>query len=491
MILAHNLQAMNADRMFGINSKSQAKSTEKLSSGYKINRAADDAAGLAISEKMRRQIRGLKQAVENAQDGISMVQIADGAMAEVHAMLDRGIELTVKAANGTMSPSDLEYIQEEIDELLMEIDMIPEKTKFNEIYVLKGLGWEEGAGPQKPGVVITGGDLPLWVKRSPGEALTQTYKGTYDVITATTGVVKRHVEVEHASAWLDFSDIDKNKVKQLKNGGFYTTCCTCNNYYSIRFTDGKGSNLHVSYPHYVYEIGVDGVKDAKDLLDRIIKGTENGNPLDHYTIFKADGAKLIIYDDRSRKPLNGDAPDANAGEAWKDWNNHAWDEQDGVAPHGDQGIFGPGVAYAPGDPVGGGGGGGTVNQDASLQVGADAGDRMEIELPYISAKKLGVAEVDVTKKGGPEDGITAFVYASQYVSGERSRMGAYQNRLEHTIANLNNVVENTQAAESAIRDTDMATEMVFYSNQNILQQVGQSILAQANKSSDGVLSLLQ
>ncbi len=138
MVVQHNLQAMNANRMLGITSSGTSKSTEKLSSGYRINRAADDAAGLAISEKMRKQIRGLDQASENAEDGISCVQTAEGALAEVQDMLQRMNELTVQAANGTNSITDRQYIQDEIDQLVTEIDRVAETTKFNELYLLKG-----------------------------------------------------------------------------------------------------------------------------------------------------------------------------------------------------------------------------------------------------------------------------------------------------------------------------------------------------------------
>ena len=146
MVVQHNLMAMNSNRMLGVTSKSQAKSTEKLSSGYKINRAADDAAGLAISEKMRKQIRGLTQASLNAQDGISAVQTAEGALTEVHDMLQRMNELAVKAGNGTMSETDRQSVQDEIDQLVTEIDRVSETTKFNETYLLKGSGKGKGAG---------------------------------------------------------------------------------------------------------------------------------------------------------------------------------------------------------------------------------------------------------------------------------------------------------------------------------------------------------
>jgi len=275
MVVQHNLRAMNSNRMLGLTSASQSKSTEKLSSGYKINRAADDAAGLSISEKMRRQIRGLTQATANAQDGISMVQTAEGALTEVHDMLQRMNELAVKAANGSNQSVDRDYIDAEIQQLKSEIDRVAETTTFNE----------------------------------------------------------------------------KNLLKTAQ----------------------------------------------------------------------------------------------------------------------------------------------TIN----LQVGAEteAKNQIGVELKAMTAKGLSIN--DVTVKGDGSTGetkaksaIESIKSALQTVSQQRSDLGAQQNRLEHTINNLNNVVENTTSAESAIRDTDMASEMVKYSNNNILAQAGQAMLAQANQSNQGVLSLL-
>ena len=269
MVVQHNLTAMNSNRMLGLTTASQAKSTEKLSSGYKINRAADDAAGLAISEKMRRQVRGLTQASANAQDGISCVQTAEGALNEVHDMLQRMNELAVKAANGTNQDKDKEYIQAEIEQLSTEISRVSETTTFNENKLLDG------------------------------------------------------------------------------------------------------------------------------------------------------------------------------------------------------------------------------NFDVNLQVGSevDAANQINVKIDAMDADTLGVDSLDV--KDAADDAITAVKTAIETVSTQRSNLGAIQNRLEHTISNLDNVVENTTSAESQIRDTDMATEMVKYSNNNILAQAGQAMLAQANQSNQGVLSLLQ
>jgi flagellin len=275
MVVQHNLTAMNSNRMLGVNTATQAKSTEKLSSGYRINRAADDAAGLAISEKMRRQVRGLTQAVANAQDGISMVQTAEGALNEVHDMLQRMNELAVKAANGTMTTADRSYVNKEVSALKSEINRVASTTTFNEQSLLAGSG---------------------------------------------------------------------------------------------------------------------------------------------------TGAKAFV-----------------------------------------------------------------------LQVGAEtsASNTITVSIGKMNATGLGISETASTSTISAAKSLISDVKtAIDNLNNQRADLGAQQNRLEHTIANLNNVVENTTSAESQIRDTDMAAEMVKYSNNNILAQAGQAMLAQANQSNQGVLSLL-
>ena len=274
MVVQHNMTSMNSNRQLGITTKAQATSTEKLSSGYKINRAADDAAGLTISEKMRSQIRGLTQASSNAQDGVSCVQTAEGALTEVHSMLQRMNELAIKASNGTNTSADRKAIQAEVSALVSEIGRVQQSTQFNTLNLLNGE-------------------------------------------------------------------------------------------------------------------------------------------------FSTDGGK-------------------------------------------------------------------------ALQVGAASNTQQQIKI-YISnmdASHLGVKDVCMTSQDKARAAIASITQAIAKVSKQRSALGAVQNRLEHTIANLDNVVENTTAAESSIRDTDMATEMVNYSKNNILAQAGQSMLAQANQATQGVLSLL-
>ena len=346
MVVQHNLTAMNSNRMLGITQGSQVKSSEKLSSGYKINRAADDAAGLSISEKMRKQIRGLTQASANAEDGISAVQTAEGALNEVHDMLQRMNELATKAANGTMSSSDKNDVQNEIKQLSIEIDRVATTTKFNETYLLNG--------------------------SSTGKLSQANWKGQ-----------------------LSF---------QLQVGA----------------DNLKSNRISVQiYAITASAIGV-GVDDSKKIDDIVNKY--------HYGL-NDNGSVCAIK--------GADIENVKSGTPQTDF---------------------------------------TVTAGSILPIGGKTAE----EGGFISVKTKTAARAAMDNIGA----------AIKLISARRSQLGAVQNRLEHTIKNLDNVVENTTAAESQIRDTDMASEMVKYSNNNILMQAGQSMLAQANQSNQGVLSLL-
>lgn len=486
MRIQHNIRAMNADRQLGITEGILGKSAEKLSSGYKVNRAADDAAGLSISEKMRRQIRGLTQASANSEDGISMIQIADGALTEVHDMIDRCLELSVQASNGTNSVSDREKIQDEISQIITEIDAIKDKTKFNEIYVLKGIGVYAPDRIERS--LFPVGSLPDWV-----ECPAIKYENEVDGKTVFSETYKGSV-----AASMDFSALSADNKQDLYGKGFSMTCCTCNKFYCVEFTRGKGpQGIVQSGDSYVYKLGIDDIHSASDLVDAILEVTKsvNGTPGrpgssavekdGHFTWMEKDlknSGKLWVYDNRPGTPYN----------TKMDW-----------------GLFAAGVMYEmekliPGSHE--------EPQQVALQVGADTGNQMILKMATISSHALGIDNIDVrggfvydrqvvrTSTGerrrltvevsGADQAIKAFSKAKDYVSAERSRLGAYQNRLEHTVRNLDNVVENTTASESRIRDTDMAEEMVLYSNHNILLQSGQAMLAQANQSEQGILSLL-
>ena len=391
MVVQHNLTAMNSNRMLGLTTASQAKSTEKLSSGYKINRAADDAAGLSISEKMRKQIRGLTQASANAQDGISAVQTAEGALTEVHDMLQRMNELAVKASNGTMSENDRDYVQNEVDQLVTEIDRVSTTTKFNETYLLDGTAGKDReyklAGNSATVAELAG--------KNAADDLVDAAKGSVTNDTALAAGTKKEITITVAGT-------------------------------ATKYTYDSTATKATSTIATTKDAFVSMVKKAAMSADKNIKDV---------SLTSDSKIKVDVFAD----------------------------EKDGL--------------------------------NISLQVGADttAQNKIEASISNLSARGLGLngLRVDGTDSTKADSAVDVIADAIQKVSTQRSALGAAQNRLEHTINNLDNIVENTTSAESAIRDTDMATEMVKYSNNNILSQAGQAMLAQANQSNQGVLSLLQ
>lgn len=379
MVIKHNLTAMNADRMFNLTSTSQAKSTERLSSGYKINRAADDAAGLSISEKMRRQVRGLTQASANAADGISCVQTAEGALNEVHDMLQRMNELAVKGANGTLTPEDREYITMEVKQLMSEIDRVQSTTTFNEQKLLDGTFQNKG----------------LQVGAESGQHIAITIRNmcTNDLIASALakGIFYQTNNDSPLCNNMDNPVPSKAPYEQGSIAYWIVPDSTCakQEYWNKSMVQPWGSPGH---SHLLC---------AKDLTGF------------HSFSYSA------ITDEKVKERLTND-----------------------------------------------------------YNVGATGGTEEELldkipDVRYFQA-------------------LNAFVKSAiTDVSEVRSDLGAIQNRLEHTISNLDNIIENTTSAESAIRDTDIATEMVKYANNNILAQAGTSMLAQANQSNQGALSLLQ
>ena len=454
MVVQHNLTAMNSNRMLGVTTSSQAKSTEKLSSGYKINRAADDAAGLSISEKMRKQIRGLTQASLNAQDGISAVQTAEGALTEVHDMLQRMNELAVKAANGTNSEDDRQYIQDEIDQLVTEIDRVAETTKFNETYLLRGN--TEGKAQADLTETIAGQDATI--------AAGATVQAG-DVVLGTVSV---DLGGTYAGAAIDITALGKS------NGVIATALDDAANDGEIEltYTDGTGWTLDgaaVSAAELeAAGITVGAVSVANDGQTITLTKKLEANP---------DLAeKNVTYN--AGAVTAQDIATVSVGDTVKATIKV---DEDGVASLG-----GYDSTYVP-DAL-----------KLDLHVGADStsNNKIEMSISSMSAKAIGLLDadgrllVDGKDSTNADAAIDTIKTAIQRVSTQRSALGAIQNRLEHTINNLDNVVENTTAAESQIRDTDMATEMVKYSNNNILAQAGTAMLAQANQSNQNVLSLL-
>ena len=478
MVVQHNLTAMKTNRMLGLTTASQAKSTEKLSSGYKINRAADDAAGLSISEKMRKQIRGLTQASSNAQDGISTVQTAEGALNEVQDMLQRMNELAVKAANGTNSEDDRSYIQNEIDQLTTEIDRVSETTKFNETYLLKGdksldkqysFSYGKYTAQTIAADFAEGKDgLTLATKTTPAAASEKIQDEQNELLISLRDQgVTLNAQVNDAgdavSYTLSLHGDAAEKFKVTANGDDFT------------ISDAEGNELLTVTASGIAAAGNKGQSYSSTIIATDI------------TAAQSTTAQAKYYD------KDGNAISENALEKYFTTNKDGDVEVRADAPKLYDAV-GNEVATPNKDFV-------TALQDKTaaltltLHVGADATSNNQITLSIdaMSAKGLGVngLKVDGTDDTNALSAIDTIKEAIQKVSTQRSALGAVQNRLEHTINNLDNVVENTTSAESQIRDTDMATEMVKYSNNNILAQAGQAMLAQANQSNQGVLSLLQ
>ena len=661
MVVQHNLRAMNSNRMLGLTASVQSKSTEKLSSGYKINRAADDAAGLSISEKMRKQIRGLSQASLNASDGISAVQTAEGALNEVQDMLQRMNELAVKASNGTMSEDDRNYVQNEIDQLVTELDRVAETTKFNESYLLKGTeevktktvaahdaglvgkltangdgtstfalekALEDGDKITIAGEEYTIGSTAANTDGYKDKTTLATEKFTVGdsvqvtdtadnnkqkthvlvdkVVSDVNGVVgyqlvandkvtigdveytiATNTDLSNASPTLSVKDAHLKITEALQKGeeayltelgaakGIYSAgdvkvqfvteldtaddnkehssvCITANTSLTVddfvkdtkavNQTGGlvagdvvtlKGTSIEATDHE---PATMDAVKDVvkqlkydKDTPANSDKFTLGGKNIiiaektdiknDKYTVDDA----LALINDKDAVNFGNATIKSAAGKAaltlagLKENNNYTVVESKVVSNEGN--VISKTDAYkmiaeelAKASSIGAdeaatvtsnNSGSFTITQGTievkgaltfGLHVGADADmtNKISISIESMSAAGLGVKGLKVDGADGSNAtyAVDAITDAIQQVSTQRSALGAVQNRLEHTIANLDNVVENTTAAESQIRDTDMATEMVKFSNNNILAQAGQAMLAQANQANQGVLSLL-
>ncbi|WP_138347711.1 MULTISPECIES: flagellin [Roseburia] len=458
MVVQHNMQAANANRMLGITSGAQAKSTEKLSSGYKINRAADDAAGLTISEKMRKQIRGLDKASSNAQDGVSSVQTAEGALTEVHSMLQRMNELAVQSANGTNSSDDRQAIQDEVDQLTTEIDRVAETTKFNEIYLLKG------DNSNTKNVYMKGHDAGLKGSLTDG-AKSATF--TMDALKTGDKVTIAGKEYSIGSTVADA----KKTYAAAADGEKVTIDGTEYTVVGAAGTEDAGANkLKVTSLDAKVKDG-STVSYKTTTVKAMTDADNNGIDDDDSSIISKDVAESKIKAELLTANNIGTVNQAATVEDAKTANGKtSYTINKGYATVADTLSF-------------------------NLHVGADADmtNKITVDIDTMNSANLGIKGINVKDASGTEAtyAIDAIADAVAKVSSQRSALGAVQNRLEHTIDNLDNISENTSSAESRIRDTDMAKEMVNYSKNNILAQAGQSMLAQANQSNQGVLSLLQ
>ena len=481
MRIQHNIPALNAHRNLTNNNSSVSKNLEKLSSGYRINRAGDDAAGLAISEKMRAQITGLQTAQKNAEDGVSLVQTAEGALTEVHSMLNRMVELATQSANGTYSESNREEMQKEIDALTAEVNRISDTANFNGTKLFGG----SGAGAVKTyeatgtvgGQPLTGQDQQAtqtvttaqWTDATTGKAdgkfsFTVVDEAgtehTFDVAVDTT----QHKTIDQVIAEL-------NKDDTLKSYGITLEKDNKN----LKFTSGDAGSTAAHVKNVTFDAGG---QDGTLAAAAVATGKDAGKTY-NLNGFKA-GDKITVNGKTYEHGKDGVTNLATLKAAL---------EKDGMTLV-DQGGNGQTVLFKEKPAADAGV---AAKTTIKLHVGesSDEANTIEVTIDAMSAKSLGIDKVDITTVDGAKDAIDTINKAIDTVSSIRSSLGAMQNRLEHTINNLGVQTENITAAESRIRDVDMAKEMMAYTKNNILVQASQAMLAQANQVPQGVLQLLQ
>lgn len=425
MIINHNMNALNAHRNMTANTNSAGKSMEKLSSGLRINRAGDDAAGLAISEKMRGQIRGLDQASRNAQDGISLIQTAEGALNETHNILQRMRELSVQAANDTNITEDRAAIQEEMNALTAEIDRISEQTEFNKQTLLDGSfngTFQIGANG--------GQTISLGI-----EAMNS---GNLNLVSGSTSIAEKDITAGTGGATLKPDDGDYT----VKDGKIYDS-------------NGKEAGTISNDNKTITFEGTGTTTKATVTLDKAIT---NGK----FTV-SGTGAKV-------EHEAKGELSDAGKKLAAGNYEI----KDDIVLRDGKE------VGKVTKTP-------GTYEIDGVEVKNSDLG----IDKALAVNSKFTINGADVSSSKKASGSIETINKAIEQVSTQRAKLGAVQNRLEHTTANLNNTSENLTAAESRVRDVDMAKEMMNFSKNNILSQAAQAMLAQANQQPQGVLQLLR
>ena len=519
MVVQHNMSAMNANRMLSGVASAQSKSTEKLSSGYRINRAADDAAGLSISEKMRSQIRGLNQASTNAQDGISLIQTAEGALNEQHSILQRMRELAVQAANGTETNDDREAVQNEIEQLQSELTRISDTTEFNTMKLLDGS--QSGSKVQvslskSAATGATTKNAEVQQVNTSVDVVAELTKGSS--VTYSVTVLDKNNNTSTASVTITnnnqkLTDQDGNELssaaaadkatdeetaaaiaKALSNtslGDKFDIVANADKKITLTTKDASdaANSVLISVNGAAGKLAVanpTGSEAYTTINDAIGSYDGTGNIEDK--IFTVNGEKFAYVDDPAK--LGDDYKDVNYVKV-KTAGTIVADDAKAMAAliSSKTGINatvnGTAVDLKPSTTA--------TGKGIELQIGANEGQTMNFTLDDMSADALGVAgnSVDLSTQESAQKATTAIDAAIKKVSASRGKMGAVQNRLEHTINNLDTASENMQTAESRIRDTDMAEEMVNYSKNNILAQAGQSMLAQANQANQGVLTLLQ
>jgi len=491
MRIANNISAMNTHRVLVGSDNQMGKSLERLSSGLRINRAADDAAGLAISEKMRAQIRGLKQASRNAQDGISMIQTAEGGLNETHAILQRMRELAVQAANGTLTDSDKAEVQKEVAQLIEEIDRIGNTTEFNTKKLLNGQAGvtsSQANGVASDGVVINGTTTTA-ASGATGGAVSQadldavitslsagpnTKTGVYQVeITkqATAASITGNQDISTGTGEDGILNINGVAIELGAGDTGATIVSKINNYSAQTGVKAEldGNNLKLTTTGLGSEATLTVSTTDSDFLSKL------GLAADGTYITTTVGSDAV-------GTINGEAAIGKGNTLTL---TKAGDDADGLTVNFDGSKLNLGAT-------------GTLTFDAvinsdgqvTLQIGANDKQTLSFTINDMRSKALGIDELDVTTPNGAAEAIKKLDNALTLVSAERSKLGAIQNRLEHTISNLGVAAENIAASESRIRDIDMAEEMTNFTKNQILVQASTAMLAQANQKSQAVLKLL-
>ncbi|GAB6931753.1 flagellin N-terminal helical domain-containing protein [Calditerricola satsumensis] len=538
MRINHNISALNTYRMLTLNNTAVAKSLEKLSSGLRINRAADDAAGLAISEKMRAQIRGLEQAQRNAQDAISLIQTAEGALNETHSILQRMRELAIQSANATNTDDDRKALQDEIKQLISEIDRIGETTEFNTMKLLNGTL----SGNQVGGVGSKLGDATaayiLVDDFNPGSSVTSGISQNVQVIvdgvtfnlTGVTGEdqfqwfqslqTKLYAAIDAYNAANPNAPVVKptfeiKDVQSQTSMDFVITSGTKGSKFQIeiRLLDDPSNTSAPAATDLVAELinnnnwtaGSDGQLSATaaDAVTKLNDTDKLKMVVNGYTIevmLNTVGEGTYNAGDDMTQLASDLETDINAALAnYKDltgvdFGTVTVSVKDGAlvveSSNPDTVTIQFGV-YDVSNALGLAGTGTAVTGGLNFHIGANKGQTLNLQLNDMRAAALNVADVDISTADGAQNAIAKLDSALKKVSEERAKLGAIQNRLEHTINNLGTAAENLTAAESRIRDVDMAKEMMEFTKMNILAQAATAMLAQANQTPQGVLQLLR
>lgn len=507
MRINHNIPALKANNQLFKTNNALDKSLEKLSSGYRINRAADDAAGMAISQKMKTQIAGLDQASRNAADGISVIQTAEGALIEVGAMLQRMRELSVQAANGTNTLDDRASIQAEINQLTQEIQRISDTTEFNTKKLLNGnidqMSYSDNSSVNLVSVsdTVATGKYTINVTQDARQAvivgkafdLSQAFDPTTNTVKAgASGIINLNgteIKIEEGESLEDVYEKIRNaadnlNIKVIVNDGTSTGGPDANAGYPSSGV-GTGNRLIFITEGYGSKQKIDIQCNNADLAKALglsttatsAKGYDAKADISAFnskTATVSTNGKLITVTDSNGFEMVFETEPGVVGTSFTD---KVIDDTSTI-PEPSKGSVPASITVLEAGPM-------------ELQIGANEGQTMEVRIPKITPKTLGIDAINIGTEEGAQEAITAYDNALVNVTAIRAKLGAYQNRLEHAISNLDVASENMSEALSRIEDVDMAAEMATYTQKNVLAQAGTAMLAQANERPQNILTLLQ